>query len=200
MDVNVSREVNNTAILSITFKLKNFTGYGLDIFVEDRNLQCERPIIDNTGFFVGDRIRLSKATTNEVRRYRISLSKRIYLEKDKSKRCVDYPNAEYESYEACEHEFIHHFYQRYESLNPFWARNTTRKISGGTFIPNITKDAVDIHANLVAGLTPSECSLPCTTHTVDSKLLSRDECRISLKIVLLKLPHLAAQTQLSLLM
>ena len=61
------------------------------------------------------------------------------------------------------------------NLNPIWAQDQSRIISGSTSIPNITTGLTMNHTNLVNGVISSNCLLPCTTVTVHSKLISSYE-------------------------
>ena len=141
--------------------LKNLTSYGVRIYIEDKNLVCSRPVTENLLLAVGDNIEISKQKNNEQhesKRYSISFNKNIFVEEDASKNCKNYPSNEFVTYKECEYSFIHNFYKKYGQLNPIWAPDLSRNISGPTFIPNLTGGS-HFH-NLAPGATPSDFCAP----------------------------------------
>ena len=159
----------------ITFVFKNLTSYGVRIYIEDKNLVASRPVFENQLLVTGDSIEISKQKNGDKKEskvYSIQFAKNIFVEEDVSKNCKTYPNIEYNSYKSCEDLFIQNFYKSFGHLNPIWAPEPSRNISGPTFIPHLTNDAKSSLFNIVSGLTPSECCQPCTTVRVSSKLMS----------------------------
>ena len=58
-------------------------------------------------------------TPGRVNKYAVEISKNVYLEEDKSKKCRDYPNSEYASYMECDDQFLKDKCERVE-LAPIW--------------------------------------------------------------------------------
>ena len=139
--------------------------------IEDKDMETSRPVIETQLLFSGNNIEMTEKKEDEARVYSVSFTKNIFMEKDLTKNCKNYPNKNFQTYNDCDAAFIHNFYNSIGQLNPIWVQDLSRNISSSTFIPNLTKDNAQV-SNVVTGVTSSKCPLPCSTTRVSSRLLS----------------------------
>ena len=100
LDIFNNKDVQELGVkqLRIGFQhLKNFT---VKINIEGRNLACNRVLNDHTFYSSGDLIRLNDKNTIKKRYFAVQIKENIYVEKDKSKKCRDYPNKYFPSYRS----------------------------------------------------------------------------------------------------
>ena len=87
--------------LFITFKSGNLDK--VQISLQGSTIASNREIFDNSFYARGDKI---SVTPGRINKYAVEISKNVYLEEDKSKKCRDYPNSEYASYMECDDQFM----------------------------------------------------------------------------------------------
>ena len=105
------------------------------------------------------------------KKFLVEFKQTKYVEEDKSKGCVNYPNPEYESYNECDEAFMRDILKAYypPDFMPFWlgSVNATQWMNG----KNITER---IYSDLFKGtlMAPKEvCPLPCTSTTRSTDFL-----------------------------
>ena len=59
----------------------------------------------------------------------VSISQNIFSEKDKMKKCRNYPNEDYESYRQCDEQFVYKDMKTKYQLMPFWATHEMDEVS-----------------------------------------------------------------------
>ena len=135
----------------------------------DKTLECERPIHANSRFVTGDKVFMDKESdlNKTTKRYILSIRKNIIDLGNQPKLCRKYPNRKYKSYRDCEHHFIHKSYKNFGNLNPLWAKEEAKEISGKTFLKDKPYNEREYYYDLVNGILPTNCRLPCTTHSID---------------------------------
>ena len=80
------------------------------------SLAANREIYDDTFDTTGDAIIIEKPG---LRKYAVEISGNSYLEEDKSKKCRNYPNAEYASYKECDEKYMRNICDKV-GLVPVW--------------------------------------------------------------------------------
>ena len=99
------------------------------------------------------------------KKFLVEFKQTKYVEEDKSKGCVNYPNPEFESYNECDEAFMRDILKAHypPHFMPFWLGgvNATQLMSG-------TEITERIYSDLFKGtlMPPKEvCPLPCTSTT-----------------------------------
>ena len=92
----------------------------------------------------------------------------IFTEEDESINCVNYPNEDNESYKECDDKFLTSVLP--PGLVPIWSVNNFENVTRQLYIekmPNTSFSYGDLHD----GTQISPCPLPCSTISVDSRLI-----------------------------
>ena len=100
--------------LGISFKSGNLEQ--VQISLQGITLATNRDIFDNSFYTKGDKITV---TPGRINKYAVEISKNVYLEEDKSKKCADYPNSDFDSYMECDDRYMKNICQRVQ-LAPIW--------------------------------------------------------------------------------
>ena len=105
----------------------------VQIGLQGTTLASNREIFDNSFHTKGDKITV---TPGRINKYAVEISKNVYLEEDKSKKCRDYPNSEYASYMECDDRFMKDICERVK-LAPIWlldviSQSTTNAVLNGS--------------------------------------------------------------------
>ena len=99
----------------------------------------------------------------------IKLKENIFVEEDTSKNCVNYPHGKYESYNACDEDFLRNAIP--PGLVPIWSANYMENVTNHLFVTNIIYPPYD-YGDLADGTQKSSCLLPCSTINIESRLLA----------------------------
>ena len=172
--LDISQYLVNKTWSEVVIHIKNLTEISVDhvgIEIEDKKLFTNRMILSNKHFFSGDKIGISQAKHWQEKSYSIVLEKAVFIEEDISKNCSNYPNEEFSSYNECDEDFIRMNLGDLYSVGyvPLWSTQERRNITSLTTIPYSLQNWYK-KRNLFSGFKSSDCQLPCTRVSVDSKL------------------------------
>ena len=122
-------QLNKNNIKTIKFYFKK--GAEVDVLVEDRFKSVRRAQRLNEFGISGPRISLGESNKAQNMYYAVQLHQTIFVEKDKSKSCMDYPNRQYESYAACNDAFVHKFLSTMFPADfvPIWATDNLTHVT-----------------------------------------------------------------------
>ena len=105
LDLSNNTEVMEKGIKTLFMKFnstrRNLTMVQLK--VQGGSLSCARDIFDHMFYTAGDPI---VARHRELYKYALRISENVFVEEDLSKNCRVYPNEEFESYQACDDQFM----------------------------------------------------------------------------------------------
>ena len=90
-----------TLLVEFSSKARNMTEFRLE--VQGSSLSCARDIFDHMFYTTGDPI---ATRSKELYKYALKISENVFVEEDLSKNCRVYPNEEFESYCACDDQFL----------------------------------------------------------------------------------------------
>ena len=110
----------------------------------------------------------------------IKLKENIYVEEDISKNCVKYPHGDYENYNACDEAFLASVIP--PGLVPIWTGEWIGNATTNLFIENITSSRYD-YGDLADGTQKSHCPLPCSTISIESRLLAKKMSKFNNSII-----------------
>ena len=104
--------------------------------------------------------------------YVVKIKKNVFVEEDVSKNCRNYPNPDFSSYKECDIKYMR---QKIDEnfpgmvLNPPWL---VEDLSNATTTPVESNGFhLDLH-DMAYGLDTSDCPLPCTTVSTETRLAS----------------------------
>ena len=115
-DLSSVTQLRDERIETIYLNFKSGNLEKVQISLQGSTLASNREIFDNSFYNKGDKITVKPGRINK---YAVEISKNVYLEEDKSKKCRDYPNSEYASYMECDDQFMKGICKRVE-LAPIW--------------------------------------------------------------------------------
>ena len=107
--------------------------------------------------------------------YIMRIKKNIFVEEDPSKNCRNYPNSDFASYKECDYEYMREKVKEDFpglSLTPPWL---TEDLDNVTIAPVPTPrgaSALELQ-RLSQGMDTSNCPLPCTTFSTETKLANK---------------------------
>ena len=102
---------------------------GVEIHIEDKNIVSSRTIKKNLLSYIGPTVKLENLGKPRLVKFMVEFSQRIYLKKDRSKNCEEYPTIEYTSYKHCDEEFIFETMKRNFPFMPVWATPDTKAVT-----------------------------------------------------------------------
>ena len=145
----------------------------VEIIPVDRNLFTDRNLKNTRLYYFGPNIVMAKdAPPRSSDDYILELKQDIFVENDASKNCVNYPNADYDSYNDCDKNFtLRKLAEHYgPDLVPIWATLDMKSVTQSHFV-----DWSYDYGSLYDGTVKSDCPLPCTTTSVNARFISRKQ-------------------------
>ena len=98
--------------------------------IQERNkLLKRRPLKSSMLAYNGPDITVSSLSQSSSFEVALKLSQFIYLETDTERNCRNYPNTDFESYRACDEQFVQKELARDFGLAPFWATDDLSEIT-----------------------------------------------------------------------
>ena len=171
LNLNLSRfeGLQKKRIISVGFEnlqIQNVEKLELRFF--DRGLLTRRPLV-SLGQYNGDLITIPPSCDPNVsfeNHYDIILDQNKFLEEDKSKNCVNYPNEKFQDYQSCDVSFQKEILEKHSPYKPFWAfGRLANEEPNHLYIPS-----AHLPVNLLyTGAKKSPCPLPCTTTVARTK-------------------------------
>ena len=108
LDLSNNTEVMEKGIKTLLVEFNNSKKRNLTMVqlkVEGSSLSCARDIFDHMFYASGDPIE-AQYRDREFYKYALKISENVFVEQDSSKNCRVYPNEEFESYRACDNQFM----------------------------------------------------------------------------------------------
>ena len=133
----------------VLFYFHPLPGYGVEIQIEDQKRSCFRLIKENRLSQAGPLIDIEDLVEKADHKYIIELSQDTYLENDPSKKCKNYPNKDYETYNDCDDAYFRSFFKIFypPAFMPVWATSNmslvTTDMDNGAF-PRSTVNYEDL--------------------------------------------------------
>ena len=103
------------------------------------------------------------------RTFAVKLKRNVHMAEDPGKNCVDYPNKGFESYNECDDQFLVKALPA--EIVPVWATDNKSLVTRFKHYPTLPTGLYDF-GDLFDGSQRSTCPLPCSTYSVDSRLIS----------------------------
>ena len=163
----------STIWIDVLKKRYNTSLMATEIIPVDRNLFTDRTLKNTKLFYNGPNIALEKgASDGAYDDYILEIKQDTYMENDPSKNCKKYPNQKFESYNHCDKDFTLRTLAKHygPGFVPFWATDDLDNVTRSQKI-----DWSYDFGPLYDGTTTSDCPLPCTTNSVNAKLISRKQ-------------------------
>lgn len=173
LDLLEVTEIKGTIKKQIWIEFENLTDRSVEIIIKGRNLDCGRDIKDHSFYSTGQTIKVDKNLL--WKSYMVEISQRVYVEEGPSKRCKNYPTAEFSSYKDCDDSFVSGIITReVPGLVPIWQNDNLEKVSTRVFDENFKMGQINMD-HLIDGTLLPDCPLPCQTTHTHTKFLSTHE-------------------------
>ena len=114
---------------SIRFELAQQENRIVSVKMQDYKKATLRALNSNHFDYIGPPIQINDLMSPSILTYALKISNFVDLEKDPGKKCVNYPNKEFESYQDCDEEFVHSEIQRTYNIMPFWASKSDAEVT-----------------------------------------------------------------------
>ena len=171
---------------TVKFYFKN--GTHVIISIEDRLKSVHRANRLNKFCSSGPRFYLNEPSKAVIKYYAVQLRQTVYVEADKSKSCVDYPNTQYESYSACDDAFVQKFLKKTfpEDFLPIWATDNITNVTNFLKLKaELSEKQKRRYSNLIKGKAETDCFRPCKSTQIkavfnDEKTVAGSRSKIEL--------------------
>ena len=142
----------------------------LELRVREKTLAARREIMEHQFHHSGPYMILDRWSV-----YMMRIKKNVFVEEDPSKNCRNYPNPDFASYKDCDYKYMREKVDEdFPGLNlmPPWL---TEDLDNVTSKPvQISSEESPLELNRVFyGVETSDCPLPCTTFSTDTKLANK---------------------------
>ena len=128
LDLLEVAEINGTFIKQIWIEFEDIRNKTVEIIFKGRNLDCGRDIKDHSFHSTGQTVKVDKNLL--WKSYMVEISQRVYVEEDRSKRCKNYPSAEFLSYKDCDDSFVSGIITKeVPGMVPIWQNDDLTKVS-----------------------------------------------------------------------
>ena len=149
----------------ITFSFKEDVNMNLDldfeIILEEKTTYCSRPLYKSLVGQKGDKIKSPEFDVENS--YFVNIHQDIYDAEDMTKKCINYPNKNYENYSECEKNFMRDSLDNLGLQNfiPFWATDDLSLVTEEKLL--MWDDPLKYNLlSIFSGLASSKCKLSCT--------------------------------------
>ena len=121
--IDVFGKIGHRDINAIWFEFNGNTDKEVEIQLEDKEHACLRSIFSNAMGQKGDKIQTKKGLQ---RIFSIDIHQEIFDENDQTKKCKNYPNENFKSFQECDEAFIRKQLDvgGLKNLTPIWAAKT----------------------------------------------------------------------------
>ena len=107
--------------MQIYFYLEQTNATGAQIFIEERNKALAKRVLPSSLLsYNGPDIKNPDLSVKRFFKAIIRISQNIFVEKDKSKKCQNYPNSKFDSYRDCDEQFVYREVKNKYNVVPFW--------------------------------------------------------------------------------
>ena len=137
LDLHHHPQVQREGIQQIFFKILPGLNTHVEIFPEDKQLASNRPLKSNIFHFSGNRIKMHAKSNRTHARFALKVKKTMLEPKDKSTSCMKYPSEAFDSYNACDDQFLEESLP--PGLHPIWAAKNMSDVTSEIFISDMEK-------------------------------------------------------------
>ena len=101
-------------------------GLSLTIYVFERNKKTQRPLKSSFLSYSGPKISIPNLNEPRLMKIHNKISQSIHI--DSYQKCQDYPNSQYDSFDACDREFVKKKCNEY-NIVPLWVTQSFEDVS-----------------------------------------------------------------------
>ena len=130
LDLNSYFNIKKQTPLGIYFYFKIINNVEVSLYIEDKHMQLKkRTLKSNMLSYVGPQIKIDDLKNPALIKVMISMQQFIDSEDDTSKRCINYPNERFKSYQDCDEEYVYNFIKEKYKMVPFWTTNNMSEVT-----------------------------------------------------------------------
>ena len=176
--IDISEYASDMKVIVFAFKDDVNMNLEIDfeIKLEEKTTYSSRPLYKTVTSQQGDKIKAPKI--DHENSYFVNIHQKIYDAEDKTKKCTNYPNNNYENYGKCEKNFMRDSLDKLglHKFTPFWDTDDLSFVTE----EKLSKWDDPLKWNLLAiftGLASSKCKMPCarassTVHSVGEEFIN----------------------------
>ena len=102
----------------------------VQVLVPGKEIETSRDVYDNMFLSSGDAI---ETQPGKLTKYALEINQKVFVEEDKSKKCRNYPNEDFDSYAACDEKFMKSVCEA-AKLSPIWLEEDINKVTEQTSV------------------------------------------------------------------
>ena len=108
LNLNDYFDLKNITPLVIRFNFNIINNIGVSLFIEDKTKHLtKRTLKSNMLSYMGAQLQIDDLKNSYIEKTMISLQQYINSEEDTSKKCTNYPNAKFKSYQECDEKYVY---------------------------------------------------------------------------------------------
>ena len=173
LDLTKNKYIKEQGVKNIFITFHKRSGFGVELFLEDRHISCSRTIIYSSLTQDGANIGLDDLDKTVRKRYVVKINENIRLEENPLADCRNYPNKDYASYNDCDEDFVIKIFQKYFGFYPIWATGNKSLVAENANVINL--DAFgegEINYYDLRDGDISNCTLPCRSSSLTCAFLT----------------------------
>ena len=131
--LDISNHTRGKLVQTISFFFKSSHGKIVDkvhLLVQGKGIETNRDVYDNMFLSSGDAI---ETQPGKLTKYALEINQKVFVEEDKSKKCRNYPNEDFDSYAACDEKFMKSVCEA-AKLSPIWLEEDINKVTEQTSV------------------------------------------------------------------
>ena len=124
-------DLKKTTPNQIIFYFEKIKSFGIFLYIIARDRALRRRLLKpNMLSYNGPELRLNNLHDDrKVVKVALRLSQFIYSDKDENNECVNYPQENYQSYRACDEDYIYRRMKNHYGIMPFWATGNLSEVT-----------------------------------------------------------------------
>ena len=116
--------------LSLFFYFKKIKNVAVDMHLEDKNFVVKNRKLKSSLFsYSGPKITFEDLNDVSSLHMAFSVVQKLDSDLDTTKKCTNYPNEMFESYEECDKKFVHEKMKQEFGIMPFWATDDLNEVT-----------------------------------------------------------------------
>ena len=173
LDIAKNKDIKKQGVKNIYIEIYRKSGFGVELFLEDRHRSCSRTIKYSRLAQTGANIVIDDLGKTVDKKYVVKLKENVLLEEDPLAKCRNYPNKDYDSYNDCDEDFLIKIFQKYFRFYPIWVTSNKSLVTEHETVINydtIGEGKANFYDLRDGDI--STCTLPCRSSSLTCAFLS----------------------------
>ena len=200
IDIAENKDIKEHGVKNVYIEIYNRSGYGVELFLEDRHRSCSRTIRYSRLAQTGANIGIDDLGKTVVKNYVVKLKEDVHLEENPLVKCRNYPNNDYDSYNDCDEDYLIKTFQQYFGFYPIWVTSNMSLVTENATVAHYDTlgegkaNFYDLRDGDI-----SNCKLPCMSSSVTCAFVSEFEMADNFSTIDIVFdPHVLVSNEVSL--